>query len=121
MPNKKMSIEKVIRQAKPDDAHELNGLFSALYWESDYLLLESGEFNLSVEEQVKLIEQHSGSTSWVLFVAEEKGKLVGFLGDAGGKVNRNRHAIEIATGVRERNQGNGNQRQSLISVSKHGV
>jgi RimJ/RimL family protein N-acetyltransferase len=82
------------------------------------LLFESGEYRLSVEEQANLIEKHNGSISWVLFVAEEKGKLIGFLVGTGGDFNRNRHTIQIAMGVRERSQGKGIGRQLLQSFIK---
>ncbi|OOZ38068.1 GNAT family N-acetyltransferase [Solemya elarraichensis gill symbiont] len=108
-----MNTEITIRQAEPNDAEALVKLFPALYRESDFLLLEHDEFNVSTEEEAKLIEQNRGSKSWVLFVAESENELVGFLGGNGGKTKRNRHTVQIAMAVLEKAQGNGIGRQLL--------
>lgn len=65
-----MSKEIEIREAKPGDEHELIELFRALYKKSDFLLIESGEFNLTTEKQAQPIEEHIGAKSEVLLVAE---------------------------------------------------
>ena len=88
-----------IRQAKLGDEYGLIDLFESLYKESDFLLMEPGENDISVEYQAKLINELSQSSSQVLFIAVEENKVIGFLGGTGGKVNRNRHSIHIAMGV----------------------
>ncbi len=102
-----MSTEIEIRQASQGDENNLIELFNALYRESDFLLMEPGEFDLTAEEQAQLIEKYSTSKSQVLLIAENKGNIVGFLGGTGGKINRNKHSIHIAMGVLENHQGKG--------------
>jgi RimJ/RimL family protein N-acetyltransferase len=107
------SSDMEIRLAEPGDEDKLIRLFRNLYQESDYLLLEKDEFVLTAEEQAKIIEDHMGSTSWVLFVAEIGSDLVGFLGGTGGHVKRNRHSVQMAMGVLRKHQSMGLGRQLL--------
>lgn len=96
-----------IRQAKLGDEHELIDLFNSLYQESDFLLMEPGENQMSVESQAKFIDDSLKSSAQVLFVAIERVKIIGFLGGTGGNVNRNRHSIHIGYGriVRKTREG----------------
>jgi len=110
-----MRIETIIRQAKPGDENNLIKMFRVLYQESDFLLMESDEFDLTAEKQARLIEEYTGSNLQVLFVAENSGTIVGFLGGTGGNANRNRHTIHIAMGVLEKHQGKGIGRQLLLA------
>ena len=102
-----MNTEATIRHAVPEDAAPLVEMFSALYRESEFLLLEEDEFKLTADEQENLIMANSGSISRVLLVAEKEGKLVGFLGGTGGGFRRNRHSIKIAMGVLAEHQRQG--------------
>lgn len=102
-----------IRKAKLGDENELIKMFRSLYQESDFLLMESGENEISVEKQRQLINEYSQSNSQVLFVAVEEKAIVGFLGGTGGKTNRNRHTIHFAMGVLEAHQRKGIGRELL--------
>ena len=104
-----------IRQAKIGDEHELIKMFKSLYQESDFMLMEPGEGEISVEKQAQLINEYSQSDSQALFVATDKQIIVGFLGGTGGKVNRNRHSIHLAMGVLSSHWGKGIGRQLLQS------
>lgn len=102
-----MNNEPVIREAKPGDESGLVELFLCLYQESDFLLIEPCEFNLTLEKQAEIIKEIIGLDSKVLLVAESNEVLVGFLGGTGGNVNRNRHSINIAMGVLNESQSKG--------------
>jgi len=102
-----MSHKVEIRKAKSGDEHELIKMFRSLYQESDFLLKEPGESEISAEEQAQLVKEYSQSNSQVLFVAAEEKAILGFLGGTGGKTNRNRHTIHIAMGVLEAHQCKG--------------
>lgn len=104
-----------IRQAKPGDEQEMINLFNSLYQESDFLLMEPGEGQISVEKQTQLINEYSQSSSQVLFVAIDKQTIVGFLGGTGGKVNRTRHSIHMAMGILASHQGRGIGTQLLTA------
>ena len=108
-----MSNEVEIRKAKSGDENELIKMFRSLYRESNFLLMEPGENEISAEKQEQLINEYSQSNSQVLFVAVEEKAIVGFLGGTGGKTNRNRHTIHIAMGVLEAHQRKGIGRQLL--------
>jgi len=53
--------EVEIRKAKSGDEYELVKLFKLLYTESDFMLMEPGEDELSVEQQANLISECSQS------------------------------------------------------------
>ena len=94
-----MNSDLVIREARLVDEVGLIELFCSLYKESDFLLMESGEFTLTIERQAEILKEIIALDSKILLVAEMDKVLVGFLGGTGGNVNRNRHSISIAMGV----------------------
>ncbi len=96
-----------IRKAKSGDEYNLINMFKLLYHESDFLLMEPKEDQISVEKQGQLINEYSHSNSQVLFIATDEKVIVGFLGGTGGKMNRNRHSIHFAMGVLASHQRKG--------------
>ena len=113
-----MNSDLVIREARLGDEVGLIELFSSLYKESDFLLMESGEFTLTIERQAEIIKEVIALDSKILLVAEMDKVLVGFLGGTGGSVNRNRHSISIAMGVLKESQRNGIGLELLSSFER---
>jgi len=88
-----------ISKAKPDDAEALVNLFNQLEDETDFMLFEPGERNITVEEQAKKLESWEAASSGVVFIASIGREIVGFVVGVGGTANRNRHSLHIAIGI----------------------
>lgn len=88
-----------IRKAEVDDAEALLNLFNRLDHETDFMLFQRGERNITIEEQVKKLESWEAASSGVMFVASIGGEIVGFVVGVGGTANRNRHSLHIAIGI----------------------
>src|SRR4030081_1248781 len=63
------------------------------------MLVEPGEWNPTVEEQARRIEQNAKSQSGITVVAEADGRLVGAASGNRGSVKRNRHSAYVVIGV----------------------
>jgi RimJ/RimL family protein N-acetyltransferase len=88
-----------VREATPDDAAAIIDLFKAIYAETNFMLLEPGEWNPTVDEYARRIEQNAKSRSGVSVIAEAEGKLIGVAASNRGSVKRNRHSSYVVMGV----------------------
>ena len=88
-----------ISKAKPDDAEALVNLFNQLEDETDFMLFEPGERNITVEKEAKRLESWEAASSGVVFIAGIGREIVGFVVGVGGTANRNRHSLHIAIGI----------------------
>ena len=88
-----------ISKAKSDDAEALVNLFNQLEDETDFMLFEPGERNITVEEEAKRLESWEAASSGVVFIASIGREIVGFVVGVGGTANRNRHSLHIAIGI----------------------
>ncbi len=91
------------RKAIAGDEQQLIDLFSALVAETDFMLFEPGERELSLNEQAELIDSISHSSNRLLLVSiaaeKDKEKIIGFLGATGGSSNRSSHTANFVLGV----------------------
>lgn len=94
-----------IRKANISDAENLIGLFNELDSETEYMLMEPGERNIEIEDQIQLINELENSNSKILLVADKGNQLLGFLGGTAGTAKRERHKMHIAMGVRRAHWG----------------
>ncbi|RPF55294.1 GNAT family N-acetyltransferase [Aquisalibacillus elongatus] len=97
----------IAREADIIDAEQLANLIQSVDQTSQYMLWESGERNISTENQVKMIESIRDSENSTLLVAEEDHKLVGYLLVIGGNARRNKHSGYIVTGIHTDSRGKG--------------
>ncbi|MHB8596142.1 MAG: GNAT family N-acetyltransferase [Ktedonobacteraceae bacterium] len=97
----------IIRTAHPEDAEPLLHLRLQLDEETQFMLLEPGERNSDLEEQRRQLEETLSHEKQMVFVAEQDGKLVGYLVALGGKVQRTRHSAEIVIGILQGFTGQG--------------
>lgn len=97
----------MIREITLDDAENLIDLIKQVESESKYMLMEAGERQTTPEQQrnqlERLLQQHHST----IFVAEEEGKLVGYLMSIGGSVNRTKHTAYLVIGILEEYRGKG--------------
>ncbi len=96
-----------IRQVAEDDAALLVELCRQIEQESEFLLVEPGERNCSIEQGERQIKSILAVDNSVIFVAQDDNKLVGCLKAAGGAFKRNRHSAYITIGVLEEYTGRG--------------
>lgn len=98
----------LIRQVESYDTGRLIELFNRLDSETEFMLLEPGERDSSVDKQAAIIGSFEGSDSRAMFVAESAGgELVGFVVGTGGAFSRNRHSLSCVIGVAQSCTGQG--------------
>src|SRR5207237_4974542 len=68
MPLTSSSGDWNIRKAKADDAEALVDLFNRLGHETDFMLFEPGERNITVEEEAKRLESWEAASSGVVLL-----------------------------------------------------
>jgi RimJ/RimL family protein N-acetyltransferase len=98
----------LIRIAEPIDAEEIVNLFGQVE-KSNFMLFEPGERKISADQQRKRIESMKEEKTSVIFVAEDNGKLVGYMVVIGGNPKRTKHSVYLVIGIHEnyRKQGIG--------------
>ena len=98
----------IIREIKESDAESFASLTPQIEAESEYMLWESGERNVQVRQQRKMIEGIEQKENSTILVAESDNKeLVGFLMAVGGNAKRNKHSAYIVMGVLKEYRGKG--------------
>lgn len=88
-----------IRSATIDDAEGLLALRRRLFRETNFMLLEPGEFQSNPEDEGRFIRRVTEASNSCLLVALEGGEIAGFVAARGGEVNRNRHSALVVVGV----------------------
>ena len=102
-----------IRNALPEDAEKLIILMKHVE-NSGFMLFEAGERQTSPEsfkERIGSLEEGSA-----IFIAEEQSEFNGYLLAMGEGVNRKRHSVYVALGIREGHRGKGIGAQLLEAL-----
>jgi len=89
----------IIREAVKEDADRIIDYINKVSAESDYLTFEQGEFNVSVDEEEKVIERSRKADNRLFLVAYLDGEIVGSLNFNGGERSRIRHMGEFGVSV----------------------
>ncbi|MFD1850841.1 GNAT family N-acetyltransferase [Oceanobacillus bengalensis] len=97
----------MIRQAVLTDAAALANVIQQVERESQYMLYEAGERDVSAEKQCNMIKALSGKENSGIFVALEQDMLVGYLLAIGGNTNKNKHSAYIVIGIMQEFTGRG--------------
>jgi len=87
------------------------------------IVWEPGEFNRTVEEEARLVEEIAAADNSIMLIVEVAGRIVGMLGCHGGKRRANRHSAALGiTLLKEyRGQGIGTRlMESVIEWAKGG-
>ncbi len=106
-PDPEKAVMAVIREIKENDAEDFLSLCRQLDEESRFMLLEPGERKTTQQEQAQRIVDILSSSNQMIFVAEETGRLVGYLSAIGESFARNRHTAYIVIGILEDFTGKG--------------
>jgi RimJ/RimL family protein N-acetyltransferase len=89
------------------DAEKLLELSHQLDHETNFMMLEPGERRTTLAEQQARIRNILERDNCTLLVAEDKGKLIGFLSATGGEYQRIRHRAYLVIGILQAYTGQG--------------
>lgn len=96
-----------VRPAEPADAGPFLELKLALDGETGFMMLEPGERLETVEEVARHLAEVGRRANSTILLAEEAGRLLGYVEAEGGAYRRNRHAAYVVIGVRQAAAGRG--------------
>lgn len=97
----------IVRSARSEDAVAIMELVSGVFKSSPYLLTESDEFNVTLEQEKSWVEGFIPRVNSLLLLAEHQGQLIGILDFQGGHRRRISHSGTIGTSVRLEFRGQG--------------
>ncbi|WP_018924074.1 GNAT family N-acetyltransferase [Salsuginibacillus kocurii] len=96
-----------VRMAGPGDESALAELLNKIDSESEYMLYEKGERNLTAAQAGRMIEHFCEEEKLTIFVAEQAKHLVGYGLLLGEKLKKNEHRAALVLGVKQAAQGKG--------------
>ncbi|MDP4171938.1 MAG: GNAT family N-acetyltransferase [Bacillota bacterium] len=96
----------LIRSIELNDAENFLELSKEID-ESNFMLYEPGEKQITVAQQRKIFEKVLSERNSNFLVAEVEHQLVGFIAALGSNLMRNRHCVHLALGVHENFHGQG--------------
>jgi len=96
-----------IRNVIPEDASNLIDYLALISGESDNLTFGSGELTITIEDEMKFIENAIKSNNQYFIIAEKDGLLIGSMNFTGGTKPRLAHIGEFGVSVRKDYWGNG--------------
>ena len=96
-----------IREIEVSDAERFLRLSNKIDGETKFMMFEQGERLTTLEEQRDIIKQVISKSNDIIFVADDNGDLVGYIGAYGGEFKRNSHSIYIVIGIRYEYTGKG--------------
>ena len=107
-----------IREATSEDAAAFLDLFERINSETEFMLLEAGELQVSVDAQARQIEQAAASGSGVTMLSEHEGRLAGFASGRRYPGKRQAHCLYIGIGVLQACIGRGIGRQLMMATEQ---
>jgi len=99
-------LQVIIRQVTVEDAEQVMYLIDNVESTSDFMLMEPGERNNSIEKQTKMIEHFNNQDNSTILVADNDG-LYGYLIAIGNTSLRNKHSAYLVIGVHQEIRGQG--------------
>lgn len=107
-----------IREATPADAAAFLDLFERINSETEFMLLEAGELQVSVDAQARQFGETAASGSGVMMLSEVDERLVGFAFARRYPGRRQAHSLYIGIGVLQALVGRGIGRQLMVAVEQ---
>ena len=89
----------IIESARIDEAKEIIIFVKAVDNETNYLMRETGEFNISIKEEKEFIRDKEKSYNSIFLTAKVKGKIVGTIGFSGNSLKRYRHKGQFSIAI----------------------
>ena len=96
-----------IREAIEDDAQAIIKFIKAIGDESDNLTFSGSEFNNTLEEEKKILNDHSQKENCIFVIAFIDGEIAGQMNAQGSQKPRLRHACEFGISTRKQHWGKG--------------
>ena len=96
-----------ITNARPEDAEELLNYMKQVFGETEFLLREPEEFEMTVEEEKEFLKNMNQSENNIFIIARFGGRIVGNLGFTGSELNRYCHQGEFGMSVLKEYWGHG--------------
>ncbi len=96
----------IIRKVNKSDAKALVEYVNIIAGQSDFLTFGVGEFDVSIEEEEKIIENSLKKDNKLFIIAEYKGEIIGNLNFSGGSRQRTVHTGEFGISVLRAYWGN---------------
>lgn len=106
----------MIRLAEPNDAAAMLAIQKEVLTEQIYLVTNIEEFHQTVEGQKQFIEDKQGNPNEVLFVAEDKGEVVGWIVFQSPGRMKNLHTGSFGVMVRQDQRGKGIGKQLILKL-----
>ncbi|MCA9835976.1 MAG: GNAT family N-acetyltransferase [Trueperaceae bacterium] len=89
----------LIREALPEDAERLVTHVNAISYESDFIGISPGEFDMTVEQEAQFLSACQANPSHIYLLALDGEKVIGALHFATGKRKRVNHSGEFGISV----------------------
>ena len=105
--NKRLLGSMNVRTISHADAEAFIALCKEIDSQTQFMLLEPGERTTTLEEQGNMITTIFSRKNQMIFVAEEGGRLLGFMVAMGGIFARNRRCASLVMGVLHQNTRRG--------------
>lgn len=96
----------IIRKVNKSDAKALVEYINIIGGQSDFLTFGAGEFNVSIEDEEKIIEDSLRKDNKLFIIAEYKGEVIGNLDFSGGSRQRTAHIGDFGVSVLKEYWGN---------------
>jgi RimJ/RimL family protein N-acetyltransferase len=96
-----------IREIEVEDAENYINLIKEVERHSDFMLMGAGERKTTPEQQQRQLERIKKQPNSTIFVAEDGGKLLGYLMAMGGTVEKNKHSAYLVIGILQDHRGQG--------------
>ena len=118
-----MENKVIIREADTLDADALLDFIKNLTAEKDIdIPLEPGEFNLSLEDEISILNNYREAENSIFFIADYLGQIIGSLNITGGKRKALQHTADLGISVAADWRGKGVGRSLMeygINWAKH--
>lgn len=111
----------VIREVTVEDATLVLSLMQQLDNESKFMMLEPGERETTLEQQVKIIESFNSTKSKSMFVLTDTKDIFGFIVGVGNTANRNKHSMHCVIGLKQTVAGKGYGKQLLEKLESWAI
>ena len=105
-----------IREIKREDAKQYLTLCQQLDEETQYMLFEPGERDLSIQEQEEKIEHILLQKHSTILVADNGEQIIGFIAVLGNQLKRTLHRASIVIGILKDYQGQGMGKQLMAAA-----
>ena len=96
-----------VRKVRESDAESLVALIKQVEEESEFMLMEPGERQITPEQQQQRIHSIKKSENSTIFVAEKGEQAVGYMFAMGGTAKRNQHSVYVVIGILKEYRGQG--------------